>query len=59
MKNAGIPDLDYPASLNAAAELLDRHVEGGSGASPCLRTDSDVGVTRSCSNVRTASPICW
>src|SRR5579864_7184388 len=39
---AGIPDLDYPASLNAAAELLDRHVESGSGASPCLRTDNDV-----------------
>jgi 2-aminobenzoate-CoA ligase len=42
MKAIGIPDLDYPASLNAAVELLDRHVESGSGASPCLRTDNDV-----------------
>ena len=42
MKAIGIPDLDYPASLNAAVELLDRHVESGSGACPCLRTDNDV-----------------
>ncbi len=42
MKAIGIPDLNYPASLNAAAELLDRHVESGSGACPCLRTDNDV-----------------
>ncbi|HXA84103.1 MAG TPA: AMP-binding protein, partial [Candidatus Dormibacteraeota bacterium] len=42
MKAIGIPDLDYPASLNAAVELLDRHVESGSGARPCLRTDNDV-----------------
>src|SRR5580765_2371786 len=38
----GIPDLEYPAKLNAAAELLDRNVENGSGAHPCLRTDSEV-----------------
>jgi 2-aminobenzoate-CoA ligase len=42
IKAVGIPDLDYPASLNAAVELLDRHVESGSGARPCLRTDNDV-----------------
>jgi len=42
MTTTGIPDLEYPAGLNAAAELLDRHVEGGSGARPCLRTDNDV-----------------
>jgi 2-aminobenzoate-CoA ligase len=38
----GIPDLDYPASLNAAVELLDRNVERGLGAHPCLRTNNDV-----------------
>jgi 2-aminobenzoate-CoA ligase len=42
MKAIGIPDLDYPASLNAAVELLDRHVESGSGARPCLRTGNDI-----------------
>ena len=42
IKAIGIPDLDYPASLNAAVELLDRHVESGSGARPCLRTDGEV-----------------
>jgi 2-aminobenzoate-CoA ligase len=42
MTAIGIPDLNYPASLNAAAELLDRHVESGSGACPCLRTDNEV-----------------
>jgi 2-aminobenzoate-CoA ligase len=42
MKAIGIPDLDYPASLNAAVELLDRRVESGSGACPCLHTDNDV-----------------
>jgi 2-aminobenzoate-CoA ligase len=41
MKAIGIPDLGYSASLNAAVELLDRHVESGSGACPCLRTDDD------------------
>ena len=38
----GIPDLDYPAKLNAAVELLDHNVESGLGAHPCLRTDNDV-----------------
>src|SRR5229473_6939260 len=42
MKTVGIPNLDYPARLNAAVELLDRQVESGSGARPCLRTDSEV-----------------
>ncbi len=42
MKAIGIPDLDYPTRLNAAVELLDRHVESGSGARPCLRTDKEV-----------------
>jgi 2-aminobenzoate-CoA ligase len=42
MTAIGIPDLDYPAALNAATELLDRRVENGSGARPCLRTDNEV-----------------
>ena len=46
MEAIGIPDLDYPARLNAAVELLDRHVESGSGARPCLRTDKEVWTYR-------------
>lgn len=42
MTAIGIPELEYPARLNAAAELLDRNVEQGCGASPCLRTDNGV-----------------
>lgn len=42
MKAIGITNLEYPASLNAATELLDRHVESGAGARPCLRTDKEV-----------------
>ena len=42
MKGIGIPNLEYPASLNAATELLDHHVESGGGARPCLRTDKEV-----------------
>src|ERR1700759_5310721 len=42
MKAIGIPDLRYPERLNAAVELLDRHVERGSGERPCLRTDREV-----------------
>jgi 2-aminobenzoate-CoA ligase len=42
MRTVGIPELDYSASLNAAGELLDRHVESGSGTRPCLRTDNEV-----------------
>jgi 2-aminobenzoate-CoA ligase len=42
MKASGIPDLEYPARLNAAVELLDRNVERGLGPSPCLRADNYV-----------------
>lgn len=42
MRAHGIPDLEYPGRLNAAVELLDRNVERGLGARPCLRTDSEV-----------------
>src|SRR4051812_26975232 len=42
MTTIGIPDPGYPANLNAAVELLDRNVESGSGAHPCLRTDNEV-----------------
>jgi 2-aminobenzoate-CoA ligase len=42
MTTIGVPDLDYPANLNAAVELLDRSVESGLGAHPCLRTDNEV-----------------
>ncbi|HSK42437.1 MAG TPA: AMP-binding protein, partial [Candidatus Binatia bacterium] len=38
----GIPELEYAAHLNAAVELLDRHVESGSGERPCLRNESGV-----------------
>jgi len=31
-----LPDLAYPPRLNAVTELLDRHVERGHGAAPCL-----------------------
>ena len=31
------PELAYPKRLNAAVELLDRMVEGGSGERPCIR----------------------
>jgi 2-aminobenzoate-CoA ligase len=34
--------IEYPARLNAAVELLDRNVEAGDGARPCLRTDIGV-----------------
>ena len=42
IKVSGIEDLVYPAQLNAAAELLDRNVEAGSGSRPCLRTDNEL-----------------
>ena len=35
------PELRYPASLNCAAELLDRHVLAGAGARRCLVTDTE------------------
>lgn len=40
----GIEDLKYPQQLNAAVELLDRHVDGesGGGSRPCLRTDNAI-----------------
>lgn len=34
------PDTRYPPRMNATAELLDRHVAGGSGASVALRTET-------------------
>jgi 2-aminobenzoate-CoA ligase len=34
----GRPELQYPKRLNAAVELLDRMVERGFGARPCIRT---------------------
>lgn len=42
MTTCGIKELDYPATLNAAAQLLDRNVETGFGSRPCLRTDYGV-----------------
>src|SRR5437868_10615626 len=36
-----LPELAYPASLNCAAELLDRHVEDGAGERRCLVTDTE------------------
>jgi 2-aminobenzoate-CoA ligase len=53
IKTIGIPELEYPTRLNAAVELLDRHVESGSGARPCLRNESGVWSYRKllqCSN---------
>jgi 2-aminobenzoate-CoA ligase len=35
-----LPELQFPAQLNCAAELLDRHVAEGRGERPCLRTDT-------------------
>jgi 2-aminobenzoate-CoA ligase len=40
MKAVGIGELAYPAQLNAAVELLDRNVQAGLGARPCLHTES-------------------
>ncbi|HET9281414.1 MAG TPA: AMP-binding protein [Candidatus Angelobacter sp.] len=42
IKTCGMAELEYPAHLNAAVELLDRNVEAGAGARPCLRTDDGV-----------------
>lgn len=42
MKTCGIAELEYPAQFNAAVELLDRHVENGSGSRPCLHAENDV-----------------
>ena len=36
-----LPELQYPASLNCAVELLDRHVHSGAGARRCVVTDTE------------------
>jgi len=36
-----LPELHYPASINCAAELVDRHVSAGAGARRCLVTDTE------------------
>ncbi|HUE69021.1 MAG TPA: benzoate-CoA ligase family protein [Candidatus Acidoferrum sp.] len=36
-----LPELDYPATLNCAEELLDRHVEAGSGDRRCVVTETE------------------
>ena len=33
-----LPDLEFPAQLNCATELLDRRVAEGGGSAPCIRT---------------------
>src|SRR5882672_2237437 len=42
MKAYGVQNLEYPAVLNAAVELLDRNVERGSGSRACLLSDHGV-----------------
>jgi 2-aminobenzoate-CoA ligase len=34
-----LPELHYPASMNCASQLLDRHVQEGAGSRRCLVTD--------------------
>jgi 2-aminobenzoate-CoA ligase len=41
MEDGGLPDLAYPRQLNAAVELLDRMVEQGFGARPCLLSETE------------------
>jgi 2-aminobenzoate-CoA ligase len=36
-----LPELHYPASINCATELLDRHVLAGAGSRRCLVTDAE------------------
>jgi 2-aminobenzoate-CoA ligase len=36
-----LPELHYPASMNCASQLLDRHVLEGSGSRRCLVTDAE------------------
>jgi len=36
-----LPELNYPPSINCAAELLDRNAAGGAGARRCLVTDAE------------------
>jgi 2-aminobenzoate-CoA ligase len=38
--SGGLAGLDYPKRLNAAVELLDRMVDKGFGARPCLRRET-------------------
>ena len=35
------PELQYPASINCATDLLDRHVMAGAGSRRCLVTDTE------------------
>jgi 2-aminobenzoate-CoA ligase len=35
-----LPELKYPASINCATELLDRHVKAGAGTRRCIVTDA-------------------
>lgn len=41
IKASGIDNLEYPAQLNAAVELLDRNVEAGFASRPCLHTENE------------------
>ena len=36
-----LPELAYPSTLNCATELLDRHVEAGTGEKRCIVTDRE------------------
>jgi 2-aminobenzoate-CoA ligase len=36
-----LPEVHYPASINCAAQLLDRHVHAGGGSRRCLVTDTE------------------
>ena len=36
-----LPEVNYPARLNCAAELLNRHVEAGAGDRRCILTDTE------------------
>src|ERR1700730_5329795 len=36
-----LPELHYPALINCAAELVDRHVASGAGSRRCLVTDTE------------------
>src|SRR2546428_8990359 len=36
-----LPELAYPSPLNCATELLDRHVEAGTGEKRCIVTDRE------------------
>lgn len=36
-----LPELQYPSTLNCAAELLDLHVRNGNGARRCIVTDTE------------------